>query len=416
VATAPRPSLADVEPARPQRNAVALLALALGAFAISTSEFASMGLMPLFAKDLGLSTPAATNGITAYAIGVTLGAPVLTVAAARLSKKRLLLALMALACAANLVTAVAGSLVPLLVGRFLSGLPQGAYFGAAAVLATRIVGPERGGRAVSLVFSGISAATIAGAPLGTFIGQHAGWRASYAVIGALALACVAALATAVPSRADVAGGSVRRELAALRRPGVWIMVAFTSLALASFFAIYTFIGPLVTEAAAMSPSMTPVAQTLIGFGIAAGTLAGGVLADRYRFRAMVLCLVAGMAAMALMYVLAALPPGLLAAFFVVPFLLNAGVPSITVQMMRMAPDAPTMMGALNMAAFNVGNAIGAVAGAVTVDAGLGVRSPILAGLALTGAALGFFAAAFPYVDRSSGTVGRESAPLPKAAA
>jgi DHA1 family inner membrane transport protein len=172
----------------------------------------------------------------------------------------------------------------------------------------------------------------------------------------------------------------------------------------------------VTEAAAMSPSMTPVAQTLIGFGIAAGTLAGGVLADRYRFRAMVLCLVAGMAAMALMYVLAALPPGLLAAFFVVPFLLNAGVPSITVQMMRMAPDAPTMMGALNMAAFNVGNAIGAVAGAVTVDAGLGVRSPILAGLALTGAALGFFAAAFPYVDRSSGTVGRESAPLPKAAA
>lgn len=382
-----------------RQNALALLALGLGAFAISTSEFASMGLMPLFAGDLGLSIPAATNGITAYAVGVTIGAPVVTIAAARLNKKRLLIALIVLAFTANLCTAFAGDLVSLVAGRFLSGLPQGVYFGAASTVATRIVGPERAGRAVSFVFSGISVATIAGAPLGTFIGQQLDWRAAYTAIALLALVSAVFLAFAVPQRPDLGGNGIRQELASLRRINVWIMVLFCSFAVASLFAIYTFIGPLVTDVAGMPAAMTPAAQMLIGFGIALGALVGGVLADRYRFRAMILSLAGAMAAMAVMYVLALAAIALMVMFFVCAFLLNAAVPSITVQTMRMAPRSPTMMGALNMAAFNIANAVGAVAGAVTVDAGWGLRSPILAGFGLTGVALAIFGLAWPRLRR-----------------
>ncbi|RKF19395.1 MFS transporter [Altericroceibacterium spongiae] len=382
-----------------RKSAIALGALALGAFAISTSEFASMGLLPLYAEGLNLSIPAATNGITAYALGVTIGAPLLTIAAARLNKKVLLIALMGLACLANLLTALSGDMLSLVAARFMSGLPQGVYFGAASVVATRIVGPERAGRAVSLVFFGISVATIAGAPVGTFIGQQSDWRAAYVAIALLGLFAAMCLVFAIPQRSDMQGSSVIQELTSLRRWNVWIMVLFGSFAVSSLFAIYTFIGPLVTDVAGMSSEMTPVAQVLIGFGIALGALYGGGLADRYRFRALILALMAAMAAMVVMYAVAPYPVGLLVTLFVTTFLLNSAVPSITVRMMEMAPESPTMMGALNMAAFNIANAVGAVAGAVTVDAGLGLRSPILAGFGLTGCALLILAAAWRHLRR-----------------
>lgn len=382
-----------------RQGALALFALSLGAFAISTSEFASMGLMPLFAEGLGLSIPAATNGITAYALGVTLGAPLITMAAARVNKKRLLVALVMFAFAANVMTAFATDFVSLIAGRFLSGLPQGVYFGAASAVATRVVAPERAGRAVSLVFFGISVATIAGAPFGTFIGQQFDWRIAYAAIGAISLIAAGVLAVAVPQRSDMAGGSIRAELASMRRINVWIMVLFCSFAVSSLFAIYTFIGPLVTDVAGMDQSMVPIAQMLIGFGIALGALWGGAMADRYRYRAMIGMLIAAMAAMGAMYGLAGQAAALLALLFVCALLLNAAVPSITVQMMRMAPESPTMMGALNMAAFNIANAVGAVGGALTVDAGLGLKSPILAGLGLTGVALAIFGLAWPLLRR-----------------
>ncbi|WP_228726977.1 MFS transporter [Novosphingobium aureum] len=380
-------------------SAAALFALGLGAFAISTSEFASMGLLPLFSRDLSLTIPVATNAITAYAIGVTIGAPLITIATARLNKKRLLVGLILLAFLANCMTALAGDLVLLVAGRFISGLPQGVYFGAASLVATRIVGPERAGRAVSLVFFGISVATIAGAPLGTYIGQQFDWRVAYAAIGLLALVAALALVMLVPQRSDLAGGPISNELASLRRGNVWIMVLFGSFAVSSLFAIYTFIGPLVTDVALLPAGMIPLAQMLIGFGIALGALWGGGMADRYRFRALVGSLIAAMVAMLVLYLLAGQAVAMLGLLFVSSFLLNAAVPSITVQMMHMAPESPTMMGALNMAAFNIANAVGAIGGALAVDAGLGMRSPVLAGLGLTGVALAIFAAAWPRLRR-----------------
>jgi len=311
-------------------NSCALCALALGAFAISTSEFASMGLMPLFADELALSLPQASNGITAYALGVTIGAPLLTVAAARVHRKQLLIALLVLACVANLGSAWAQGLPSLIVSRFLSGLPQGIYFGAASFVATRLVGADRAGRAVSLVFFGISVATIVGAPVGTYIGQQASWRWAFGAMALLGLLSAATMYVAIPDRDDLRGGAIRRELASLGRLNVWVMVVFTSFAVASLFAIYTFIDPLVTEVAGLSLTMTPVAQMVIGVGIALGALLGGGLADRYRFRALVGCLLGAMAAMGLLHAWAASPWGLMAMLFMAAFLLNAAVPWITV--------------------------------------------------------------------------------------
>jgi len=256
----------------PRANLWALIALGFGAFVISTSEFASMGLLPLFADDLGLSLPNATHGITAYALGVTLGAPLLTIGAARLNKRVLLIWLMVLACAANVLTAFSGGLGSLIVGRFASGLPQGAYFGAATVAAMQMVGRDRGGWAVALVMSGISVATIGGAPMGTFIGQLFDWRVSYAVIAVLGLASALALLKLVPHSHDLDGGPVAQEMAALKRGPVWLLLAFASVAVASLFSVYTFIGPLVTQVAGLSDMMIAPAQMLVGLGIFVGTL------------------------------------------------------------------------------------------------------------------------------------------------
>lgn len=260
-----------------------------------------------------------------------------TIVTARLHKKQLLVALLLLAVVANLLTTLSQGLPSLVLTRFLSGLPQGIYFGAASVVATRMVGPAQAGRAVSLVFLGISIATILGAPAGTAIGQLIDWRIAYGVIGLVAL---------------------------------------------------------------LLPMWTPVAQTVIGLGIALGALWGGGLADRYRFRALVLNLLGAIMAMGFLYVFAHTRAGLLGGLFAASFLLNAAVPSITVQMMRLVPQAPTMMGALNMASFNIANAVGAVGGAEVLDAGWGHRSPILAGLGLTCVALAILAIGYRRLTRA----------------
>ena len=238
------------------------------------------------------------------------------------------------------------------------------------------------------------------APAGTALGQSADWRVAYGAIGLVALLSAGVMVKAVPTRDDLQGGAIRQELGSLRSGNVWIMVAFTSFAVASLFAIYTFIGPLVTEVAHLSPRWTPVAQTVIGLGIALGALWGGGLADRYRFRALVLTLLGAISAMGVLYVVADDRVGLLLGLFATSFLLNAAVPSITVQMMKLAPQAPTMMGALNMAAFNIANAVGAVGGAAGLDAGWGDRSPILAGLGLTCLALALLAVGYRRLTRT----------------
>ncbi|RJS94826.1 MFS transporter [Salinisphaera sp. Q1T1-3] len=388
-------------PALPATHVLwALISLAFGSFVISTSEFASMGLLPLFANGLDLGVPLATNAITAYAIGVMAGAPTITVAAARLNKRGLLIALLVLAVIANLLTAAANGLGLLLVARFLSGLPQGAYFGAASVVATTLVGPDRSGKAVAWVMGGITVATIIGAPVGTWLGQILGWRAAYTLMAILGVTSIAALLYCLPRSRAFAGGTVLGELSALKRGPVWGLLIFVCLVVASLFAVYTFVGPLVTETAGMAPVMTPVALALIGIGMALGNIVGGHLADRFRFSAMLVGFVGTLVVLAVMALTAAQPIALLCLFAAMGFIQMTAVPTIPVQLMKMAPEAPTLTGAMNMAAFNIANAIGAAAAGLAVHAGYDFPAAIWAGFAVTLIGVLFFLALLPWLNRS----------------
>jgi DHA1 family inner membrane transport protein len=213
--------LSPPPPAQERRRSFALFALALGSFVIGTSEFASMGILQIFSADLHITVPVATQAITCYALGVLLGAPVVTLAAARLNRRTLLLGLISLFIVGNLLSAAATSIGMLAIARFVSGLPQGAYFGAGAVVASYFFGPAQGGRAFALVMTGLTIATIFGAPIATFVGQHLGWRDTYTLVAGLGVLALAALWTWVPQTDELRGSSISHELSALRKRNVW---------------------------------------------------------------------------------------------------------------------------------------------------------------------------------------------------
>jgi predicted MFS family arabinose efflux permease len=372
--------------------ALTLLALALGTFAIGTGEFGSNGIIQLFASDLGVSVPNATSAITAYALGVVIGSPAITVLAARANRRALLLGLMVLFLAGNALSAVAADLGWLVAYRFISGSVQGAYFGAAAVVAGYIYGPGRGGKAFATVMAGLTIATIVGSPLSTFIGQSAGWRAMYWTVVGLGLLATAALYLWVPRTSELRGHSVASELDAVRSFGVWLMVAVAALGISSIFAVYTFIGPFITDAANADEAIIPVALAVFGVGMAVGNLLGGRIADRHATRGIVggfsgvlgLLVIIGVAGSSLVILMPAL--------FGVGATMMFAIPAIQVRLTAFAPAAPTLMGALNLAALNLANSLGAVGGAITINAGWGTLSTVWAGFALTTAGLVLYVA------------------------
>jgi MFS transporter, DHA1 family, inner membrane transport protein len=366
------------------------LALALGSFAIGTSEFASMGILQLFAKGLNVDIATASHAITAYAIGVVLGAPLVTLAATRMNRRTLLIVLMALFVAGNALSAMAPNLALLGVARFIAGLPQGAYFGAGAVVAASIAGKERAGKAFSLVMLGLTVATIVGSPLATFLGQRLGWRDTYLAVAGIAALALAALWRWTPRSATLDGGPIAQELGALRRPDVWMMMFVAALAVSSIFAVYTFIGPFVTAGAGLPSSMVPVALALFGLGMTAGNLVGGRLADTFRARGFLIGFGAALWVLAGLAAFGSHPWALLPALFGVGMTTLTAIPTIQVRLTRMSPEAPTLMGAMNMAALNVANAIGAWCGGSTIGAGFGLFSPVWTGFALTLAGLLMF--------------------------
>ncbi|GII59854.1 MFS transporter [Planotetraspora thailandica] len=376
-----------------------LLALALGTFAIGTGEFGSNGIIQLFAADMGVSIPQATYAVTAYAVGVMIGSPVITIAAARLNRKRLLLALILLFLVGNLLSALSVNVGMLIAARFVTGTVQGAYFGAGAVVAAYVYGPGKGGKAFATVMAGLTIATIVGSPVGTFVGQQAGWQALYVVVTAIGLLAGAAILLWVPTTPDLDGGPVAQELGALRRPMVWVIMAVAALGISSIFAVYTFIGPYVTDAAAADESLIPVALAVFGVGMAAGNQLGGRLADRYAYRGLVL----GYGSVLLFLILIATAGGtiwlLMPALFGVGATMMLAIPTIQVLLTTYAPEAPTLMGSLNLASLNLANALGAVGGSVTLGAGLGTLSTAWAGLVLTAAGLLLFVITAPHGAR-----------------
>ncbi|MBW6401367.1 MFS transporter [Roseomonas sp. HJA6] len=381
--------------AQQRKRGLTLFALAFGTFCIGTSEFASMGIIQLFSASLDISIPTATHAITAYAFGVVVGAPLITLAAARLNRRSLLLGLMALFVFGNLLSAVATDLSLFVVARLITGLPQGAYFGAGAVVASYIVGPGRGGSAFALVMTGLTVATIVGSPLATFLGQLIGWRSTYGAVAGLGVLSVLALWAWVPRSDALKGGPVVQELTALRKPAVWIMMLVAALGIASIFAVYTFIAPIVTDVAQLDPGWIPVALALFGIGMTVGNLVGGRMADAHPSRGLLVGYATTLAVLAALALGGADAWVLMVALFGVGATTMAAIPTIQVRLTRFAPEAPTLMGAMNLASLNVANAIGAWAGAVVIASGFGLLAAAWAGFVLTLLGLALFALTMP---------------------
>jgi DHA1 family inner membrane transport protein len=378
---------------------LALLALAVGAFGIGTTEFVMMGLLPDVADDLHISIPGAGHLVSAYALGVVIGAPLLAAATARMSRRKVLIALMGLFVAGNALSAFAPDYHWLLAARFVSGLPHGAFFGVGAVVATNLVAPERKARSVSLMFLGLTVANIAGVPVATFIGQHFGWRATFLGVSAIGLAAIASLAFLIP-RDHTHGptGGLRGELAALRSLPVWLALGTTVAGFGALFSAYSYITPMLTDSAGYADSSVTLLLALFGVGATVGNLVGGRLADHSLRGTLFGGLVSLVTVLALFPVLmsaqwsAAVAVTLLgAAAFI------TGSP-LQLMVMEKASAAPSLASSANQAAFNLANAGGAWIGGIALAAGFGTTSPALAGALL--AVLGLAVAATAYaVDR-----------------
>jgi MFS transporter, DHA1 family, inner membrane transport protein len=366
-----------------RKRGLTLFALALGSFCIGTSEFASMGIIQLFASSFDLSISQATNAITAYAIGVVTGAPLVTLMASRLNRRKLLLCLMGLFAGGNLLSAVAVNPAMFAVVRFISGLPQGAYFGAGAVVASYIVGEGRSGKAFAVVMSGLTIATIFGSPLATFLGQHLGWRATYGAVAVLAMLALAALWAWIPRNSALDGGPLMQELRALRNARVWVTMIVAALGVSSIFAVYTFIGPFVTDVAALKPALIPVALALFGIGMTIGNLVGGRLADLHASSGLLLGFGSALLVLIVLASFGAHEWTLMTTLFGVGATMMMAIPTIQVRLTRFGPEAPTLMGAMNLASLNVGNALGAAAGGIAVSMSGDFLSAAWAGFGLT---------------------------------
>ncbi|GGS11298.1 MULTISPECIES: MFS transporter [Streptomyces] len=378
---------------------LALLALAVGAFGIGTTEFVMMGLLPDVADDLHISIPSAGHLVSAYALGVVIGAPLLAALTARMSRRTVLIALMALFVAGNALSAFAPGNASLLAARFLSGLPHGAFFGVGAVVATAMVPPERKARSVSLMFLGLTVANIAGVPAATLMGQHLGWRATFLAVSAIGVAAIASLALLIPrDHAPAPAAGLRGELAALRSLPVWLALSTTVAGFGALFAAYSYVTPMLTDTAGYAETSVTLLLALFGVGATAGNLLGGRLAD-HSLRA---TLFGGLASLTLvLFLFPLLMRAEWSAALAVTLLgMAAFVTGSPLQLMVMekASAAPSLASSANQAAFNLANAGGAWLGGLALSAGFGTTSPAPAGALLAVLGLGVAGVAYG-VDR-----------------
>ncbi len=376
-------STADrVETPRTSWHVPAMLALALGGFGIGTTEFVTMGLLPDIAADFGISEPTAGHAVSAYALGVVVGAPLIAALAARVPRKKLLIALMVAFTIGNAATVLAPTFGTLTLARFVSGLPHGAYFGVASLAAATLAPVGQRAKAVAAVMLGLSVANVIGVPGATWLGQHLGWRDAYVVVAVIGVATVAALWRFVPDLSGMKVTNPVTELGALRRPQVLLTLAVGAIGFGGMFAVYTYIATTMTDVAGMPIGAVPVVLALFGLGMIAGNILGGVLADRGVDRSIFVALLAMVVILA-GFVLAAHNPITAA---VGAFLVGASgaalAPGLQTRLMDVAADAQTLAAALNHAALNMANAAGAWLGGLVIAAGLGYTAPAAVGALL----------------------------------
>ncbi|CAN7449076.1 MFS transporter [Variovorax paradoxus] len=382
---------------------IALLALTAGAFGIGTTEFVIMGLLMQVSADLHVSITAAGLLISGYALGVAVGAPILTIATRKLPRKTVLLALMAIFTLGNLACALAPSYELLMAARVVTSLAHGTFFGVGSVVATGLVAPERRASAIAIMFTGLTAATLLGVPAGAWLGLHYGWRATFwavTLIGVLAFAVLAVFVPRVKGEAKTA--PLREELAVLARPQVLLGLAMTVLGFAGVFAVFTYIQPLLTQVTGLSGSAVSPILLVFGGGLAVGNILGGRLADRSTMPAVLGTLVALAAVLGAMQFTIGTP---FAAVVFVGLLGIASFATVAPMQLRVLEKASgagqNLASSLNIAAFNLGNALGAWVGGVVIDHGPGLRALgwVAALLTLAGLAIALWSRA---LDRREG--------------
>lgn len=375
----------------PARTRLALLSLALGGFGIGATEFVAMGLLPNLAADL-LPVAYESNRddalgqvgllIAAYALGVVVGAPTIAAIAARFPRKKLLLTLLGVIVVATVASAVLPGFGLVLAARFVAGLPHGAYFGVASLVAASLMGPGQRGRGIAFVLSGLTISNVIGVPIITLIGQLAGWRVAYLVVAAIFALTFVAVAFFVPIQPGDSAATMRRELAAFRRSQVWLALAIGAIGFGGFFAVYTYIAPVVTDVTRLPDNFVPVVLALMGVGMTIGNLVGGRLADHHVMRTVFGCFAVFIVALVGFALSAGTIAGLLFFAFLVSAAASALSPAIQTRLMDVAGDSQTMAAAVNHSSLNLGNSLGALLGGVTIAAGLGYISSTWVGLGL----------------------------------
>lgn len=408
-------SLDQAEPAASYSKlqvALVLFALAVGGFAIGTGEFAIMGLLPNVAATFSVSTPVAGYVISAYALGVVVGAPLIAIMAAKMARRPLLLLLMGFFAVTNILSAAAPDFTSFTILRFLSGLPHGAYFGVGALVAASMVPLHYRVRAVGKVMLGLTVATLAGTPVMAFFGQALSWEVMFWAVGLIAALTVTLIWIYLPQDRVVEGASIARELGAFTRPQVWLTLAIAATGFGGMFAIFSYIALTVTEVTLLSVGMVPVVMVIFGVGMNIGNLIGSKLADMFLMGTIGSMLVMNMVVMTMF----ALGAGSVWLLCLSVFLIGCGFaagPAVQTRLMDVAADGQTMAAASMHSAFNVANAIGAWLGGVVIAMGFGYAATGWVGVVLSIIGLGIFGLSV-WLERKSPT--RSMRPqLPQAA-
>lgn len=386
-----------------------LVALAIGAFGIGVTEFAPMGMLPSIATDLGVSIPAAGLLVSAYALGVLIGAPLMTLATGRVPRRYLLIGLMAIFTLGNLMSALADDYASLLVARVVTSLNHGAFFGIGSIVAASVVPPEKRAGAVAAMFMGLTLATIGGVPLATWFGELLGWRTAFWGIAGLGLIAMTALWYALPDVPLPKSDGALAEIRVLCRGPVLAALALTMVGSSAMFTVFTYIAPILHSEAQASTTFITVMLVLFGIGLTLGNMWGGKAADRSVDRTLIVSLAVLIAVLLVFPLLMPWSVPTALAVLVWGAASFALVPPLQMRVMEAAKEAPNLASAVNIGAFNLGNAIGAALGGAVINAGLGYPAISLAGALMAGLGL---VMVLLFAWRSRGVVASKAAQVP----
>lgn len=377
-----------------------IFALAIGGFCIGTTEFVAMGLIQEIAEDLQVSIPDAGYFISAYALGVVIGAPIIAILCAQLPRKTLLLILMLFYGIANAFTALAQSPETVLLSRFIAGLPHGAYFGVGALVAAQLANPKQRSTAVAFMMMGLTTATVVGVPLATWMGQQFGWRSGFEVSATIAFITLIAIIIFVPNIPVHKTASIKNELASLRNINMWLTLAVGSVGFGGMFSVYTYISPILTEYTHADISIVPIALAIWGVGMVIGGLLAGYFADKNLNKTIIGILISS----ALTFILVSFFMNniytAIAGLFAIGMIIIGLSNTLQMRLMNVAGDAQVLAASLNHSAFNLANALGAFLGGWVLTHDMGWLAPIWIGSILSLGGLFILLIAF-FVEKSN---------------